>query len=104
MMSENDIEIGMNIIPNIYLHLENEELATPFDVRKIFGVYPLPNSGTIITYAEINPQDEKGFTELHYYVREKSDYINDAIHKAKEYREFCINSLSEYIDKKNAPE
>ena len=99
-----EIEIGMSVVPNIYLHVANFEMETPFDVRRIEEVHPLngeSENGCIVAYAE-DPSCSR-----HYYVQESAEQVKEAIKLAKKYRDVCLKALDKYLErkaKKNAPE
>jgi hypothetical protein len=104
-MSENcGIEIGMNIVPTIYLHVENFDMESQFDVRKIGEIYPLngeSENGCIVAYVE-DPSCSR-----HYYVQESAEQVKEAMKMAKKYRDVCLKALDKYLErkaKKNAPE
>lgn len=104
MSGKYEIEIGMSVVPNIYLHVANFEMETPFDVRRIEEVHPLngcQDEGCIIAYSEEADNVHR------YYVQESAELVNDAIESAKKYRDVCLKALDKYLErktKKNAPE
>ena len=104
MNGKYEIEIGMSVVPNIYLHVANFEMETPFDARRIEEVHPLngcQDEGCIIAYSEEEDNVHR------YYVQESAELVNDAIESAKKYRDVCLKALDKYLErkaKKNAPE
>lgn len=90
----NEIEIGIKVTPNIYLHVEGEELGTSFESDKITDVTEFKD-GSIITYME--GHDLSDMMPLHYFVREKQEEIREAINTSLEYKAVALKAIGSII-------
>lgn len=91
-----DIEIGMNVVAKLYLHILDNEFPTPFEAHKIDK---LENSdfGTIVFYKEMADvsSDIKPVT---YIVSETIEEINEALHDAKKFRDAGLNAIRSMLN------
>ena len=97
-----DVEIAINIIPSIYLHVDYNDFGTAFEVAKIVRVDPF-QEGTIITYDEwVKPFDdpEKNAGRLglaRYYVSESAEKIREAMETSLRYKQVALDAINSQI-------
>lgn len=94
-----DIEIGVSVIPRLYLHCIGMELPTPFNVSSIEGIEE-GEMGTIIRYKDAvygNPPYSDKTCITPYYVTEKKEDIEKAIEKAEQYRSAAIETINSLL-------
>ena len=97
-----DVEIAINVIPSIYLHVDYNEIGTAFEVAKIVRVDPF-QEGSIITYNELvkpfdDPEENKGRLGLaRYYVTETEEKIREAIETSLKYKQVALDAVSSIL-------
>ena len=89
----NEISIGFNITPKIYLTLGNEEKSMGFEVNRIIDVYEDENE-TIIKYNLENS------IETLFSVKENINDIKNTINMAENYKNLCIKYLLDISEEK----
>lgn len=77
-----DIEIGIDIVAKLYLHVASNDLPSPFEVKKITDVKE-GELGTIVTYSGHD-----------FIVTESVEDIKKSIEDAQAYRDAAINAIN----------
>jgi len=90
----NEIEIGIKITPNIYLHVEGEELGTSFESDKIADVTEFKD-GAIVTYME--GYELSNMVSSHYFVTENAEEIREAINTSLDYKAAALKAIGSII-------
>lgn len=89
------IEIGVRVTVNIYLHVDGNDMETPFDHERIVNVYgENDGTGSLVEYTELGDGVMSGVYQSYYHVSETREDIVKAIEKAREYKTICLNAVS----------
>ena len=92
-----NIEIGIDIVAKLYLHVTGNDLPTPFEVKKITAVEE-KDLGTVITYVEPPNRFSSSVSSMEYIVDESVEDINKAIEDSKRYRDAAIDTINSMLE------
>lgn len=94
------IEIGIKIIPNIYLTVIEGLPTVPFNVDNIVAVYS-EGGKTIVRYKEVTDELSSVMGDsIPFEVLNSVEDINNAIDEAKFYKVFGLNAISDIAETK----
>jgi hypothetical protein len=98
-MIKEDIEIGIKIIPSIYLTIHEDLGTAPFDVDTIVGVKEDGENGSIVTVAEPESRFSSRIMPTDYHVLNSCDKIREAIDDARMYKHAGLERIKELLNK-----
>ena len=87
-----DIEIGMNVVAKLYLHIIGNGLPTPFEAHKM-AMLEDSDFGTVIHYEEY-----PGAEPTSIIVNESREEINEALEEAAKYRDAGLNAIQSMLE------
>jgi hypothetical protein len=93
------IEIGIKIVPNIYLTVDEELPTVPFCVDNIVAVY-CEGGKTIVRYLETENPLSSQMDSIPFEVLNSVEDVNNAIDEARFYKTFGLNAISEIAETK----
>lgn len=88
------IEIGIKIVPNIYLTVDKELPTVPFCVDNIVAVYR-EGGKTIVRYLESENPFSSQMDSIPFEVLNSVEDVNNAIDEARFYKTFGLNAINE---------
>lgn len=93
---EGNVEIGIDIVAKLYLHVMGSEKPTAFQAKWI-GDVKEGELGTTISYIEPRQYLFSGAEVVEYVVEESVDDVRHALDDAKMYRDAAIEKINSML-------
>ena len=96
-MVTDDIEIGIRIIPTLYLNIGGDFGNVPFDVNYITNVEPTENGSMVYVTEPEGPVGSRMVVN-EYFVTNSYEKVMGALKDARFYKEEGLKRIQELLD------